>query len=90
MRTGFVIAVFLFFWTLGLICLWLWPQDDTQYTEPWSPEEKAAVVAAMRYHGVGSAFGKEVNGSITYHFKRNGKTCKMLTWNRRKNCKEEK
>jgi hypothetical protein len=81
----------LFLWTLGLIWLQVHhsPTQQLQETEQWSQEEKAAVVEAMKYHGVGSAFGKEVNGSITYFFKRKGKTCKLLTWNRRKNCEQE-
>lgn len=82
-KTGFVIALFLFLWALGLI--WLWQYTQLQETEQWSKEEKAAVVEAMRYHGVGSAIGKEVNGSITYFFKRKSETCKLLTWDRRKN-----
>jgi hypothetical protein len=89
-KTGFTIALFLFLWTLGLIWLQVQhcPTQQLQEIEQWSKEEKAAVVEAMQYHGVGNVFGQEVNGSITYFFKRKGETCKLLTWDRRKNCEK--
>ena len=36
----------------------------------------------MKYHGVYSIHGKEVNGSINYYFNRNGVECKLLTYKR--------